>query len=320
MPDTWDYEAPAEQQPQNYAFRLLTVTLCLLCLLLTIANVSSVYVQSNFWITLGKFGSMDVGKIWDGHWPALFTSVFVHGNRTSFMSTVLHLGFNLLWLLALGRILEDTIHTALTALFFITSAMVASGVEIAISGVAPNGVSGVVYAMFGLMWAGRKQYEDWAFVATPKNMRVFVGWGLFCVVVTRLGWMQIANAAHFGGLAFGLLVGYLFVAKKQQALSALGLVGLGIVTFLSVTYMPWSVAWVEHQAFRYERTQRYADAIREYKHAMAMGADPRLVWARILQLQYVQQNEQGVVEALSELQRLGAIKVTPAQGNRQPQQ
>src|SRR5437016_11177036 len=92
--------------------------------------------------------------IWDGRYSSLFTDVFVHAGAIGGIPW--HLVFNLVYLIALGRILEETIHPALWMCFFVAAGVASSGAELALSGHNAIGVSGIIYAMFGLMWAGRQ--------------------------------------------------------------------------------------------------------------------------------------------------------------------
>src|SRR5215831_11420611 len=77
-------------------------------------------------------------------------------------------------------------------------------------------------------------------VATRGNLIVFVGWGLFCIVATALGWLAVANAAHAGGFLFGLAVGELAFRRRRPYLAGAALVLLATLTVASVTWMPWS--------------------------------------------------------------------------------
>jgi len=44
----------------------------------------------------------------------------------------------------------------------------------------------------------------------PRDMRLFLVWGVLCIVLTVMHTFAVANGAHFGGLLFGLAVGNLF--------------------------------------------------------------------------------------------------------------
>ena len=174
--------------------------------------------------------------IWSGRLWAMLTTTFVHGG-------LLHLAFNMLWLYQLGSILELSIGRFKYAAILAGAALVGSGAEIIYDGQTGVGMSGVVYALFGVMWAGRGNYPAWRTVATQSNLLYLVGWGLLCIVATALHWFSVANAAHGAGFLLGLSIGWLFFAPRRRPLWFVPLALLAIMTVLSVTYLPWSAEW-----------------------------------------------------------------------------
>ncbi len=306
MPDSFDYTTSQRRPPPHPQKPVLTWLVCLMCLVMTAASRLPALLDPRHAGDYAGYGYLPLTEIWSGGYSALFTAVFVHGSPYSWGSTLLHIGFNLLWLYALGMYLEETLHPMAWALFFLSSAVVSSGAEIALSGNAAIGASGVVYAMFGLMWAGRQRYPHWQEAATRQNLYVFVGWGLFCVLATWLDWLHVANAAHFGGLLFGLAVGWLFLARRWRVLSALILVGLLTLTVLSVTWMPWSLAWTEWKGNEAVQQRKYDAAIYWYRRSLRLGAKPAVVWQRIMLLEAQRNNPEGARQAQREwLRALG---------------
>lgn len=275
MPDSWDYSQPPSRQVQRTTQTpLLTYFLVGLCALVTLAYHTSEQMPGTLWFRIGHFGFLPPEMIWEGNYLALFTSVFLHGD-------ILHLLFNVLWLLQLGRILELTLSPLEYALFFLTATIAGSGAELAFSSQTGIGASGAVYGMFGLLWAGRGRSPLWRAVATRENLRLFIIWGVFCVFATWAGFMRIANAAHGAGFLFGLSVGWLFYAPHRRPLWVLPLAALVALTLLSVTWMPWSGEWnfwKGGQAFDHER---YAQAIRWYERSLKWGMEPEPAWENI---------------------------------------
>jgi GlpG protein len=204
----------------------------------------------------------------------------------------------------LGSWIEAELSRAVWAAFFVLAAVVSAASELAVSGQAAHGVSGVVYAMFGLMWAGRRAIPSWAEIATYKNLQVFVWWGVFCIVATLFGWLQVANAAHFGGLYFGFAFGYLFIARRRKALSAAALAALAAVSVCAVVWMPWSIRWSNWKASSLALRGDYAGAIEWHRHAIWLGDDPSAGLNRILLLELARGNPDGVRRAREELSRL----------------
>ncbi len=292
--DDWFMQAP-----------LLTVTLCALCVLVTLAS----------WLGHSTFGAVSTEEVWDGRWWGLLSAVFLHGG-------ILHLLFNMLWLYTLGVMLERTLNTAVYLLFLAAAAAVGSGCELAVSGTTGIGASGVVYAMFGLMWAGRGRFPEWGALATPQNLRLFIGWGVFCAVATHFGWMNIASGAHAGGFLFGLSVGWIFLsARPLRWLWAFPLAGLLALTVLSVTWMPWSGYWCFWKANReYDRGQ-YARAAAWSTRSAGLGVDPAdnwhnaaLAWQE-LAAQDTQRNDQIAARHDAQEAQADALKAGPDAGD-----
>jgi len=304
MPDTWDF---SKQRPDGTLSEahppIMTWALCALCVLLTVANQTSAGMAGTLWYQIGQFGFLPATAIWEGHYAALFTSVFIHGSVASLMNTVIHLGFNMLWFLRLGSLLEATMNPLSYALFFIASSVVGAGAELALAGQTGVGASGVVYAMFGLIWAGRFQVAAWRTVATRETFNFFVGWGLFCVFATWMGALRIANAAHGGGFLFGLAVGSLFVAKRNRLPSAAALLALIALTVMSVTWLPWSAAWTQWKGDRALARRQYDTAIYWYRRSIRVGANELLMWNRIAEIESLRNNPAGAEAAMKQMER-----------------
>jgi GlpG protein len=218
----------------------LTWLCCALCVVMT-AGFHLSGTSREYW------GYYPAEAIWDGRYGALITAVFVHGD-------ILHLLFNLLWLVRLGDVVERALGHLEWAVFCLAAAFIASGAELAITSNDAIGASGVVYALFGLTWGARRSVPAFALVATDDNVRFMLGWMVLTFVLTTLGLWNIASAAHAGGLLFGLAVAWLFVEKplppRRRALAAALLAGLVILAVLSVTWLPWSPRWQVWRGFR----------------------------------------------------------------------
>ena len=274
MPDTWDFSQSRRQQADPLAsVPILTYLLTALSVIIT--GASALGGQGGPLIArLGTFGLVDAEDIWNGHLWGLVTPVFLHGG-------VLHLLFDMLWLVQLGRILERTLPPAVYLGFILASAAVGSATEMLVSGTTGIGMSGVVYAMFGLMWAGRGAYPVWGAIANQGNLRYLVGWGLFCVVATYLHILNIANGAHAGGFLFGLCIGYLFFSPRRRWGWAAPLALLLTACVLACTWQPWSAEWTFWKGGKEFRRSHYAQAIGWYEASLRRGADPDAAWGNI---------------------------------------
>ncbi len=275
MPDSWDYsQKGSSQNLVSKQIPMLTTFFCAMSIVVTLAYHTREMVHSPLWVRLGSIGGLSVFEVWNGGYFSLITSVFVHAG-------IAHLLFNMLWLWRLGCLLETTISPLKYVLFFFFSALVGSSCEMAASGSSGVGMSGVVYAMFGLMWAGRSKYPEWRSVATKDNMTLFVIWGIVCLFATVTHTMNVANAAHGGGFLLGLSVGWIFVAARKRPIWAFPLIGLAAIVVLSVTWMPWSAEWCFWKGTKAFETKNYAEAISYFHKSLNRGSYTYENWLNI---------------------------------------
>jgi len=149
-----------------------------------------------------------------GEYWRLFTPVFLHYG-------LLHLTFNALWVWELGRRIEFQ-HGSLS-LLVITLAL-GIGSNLAQVWYTPGqlfgGMSGVIYGYLGYIVVWQWLLPTPAF-ALPKGIVIFMlAWLVICMAgfTELLGLGAIANAAHLGGLAMGLLAAGLTLFWRRVAL------------------------------------------------------------------------------------------------------
>ena len=280
MPDTWDFSQRRQRQADPLAqVPILTYLLVALSVVITGASMLGGSQPGSLLYAVGSFGYVGTDQIWNGLIWGLVTPIFIHGS-------ILHLLFDMLWLIQLGRILERTLPQAIYLLFIVAAGAVGSAAEILISGQPGIGMSGVVYAMFGLMWAGRGAFSSWRAIATQDNLRFLIGWGLLCVAATYLPFLRsfglnVANGAHGGGFLFGLCVGFLFYSPRRRYVWAAPLALLLTACVLACTWQPWSGNWTFWKGNREFNRKHYAQAIQWYQASLRRGEDPHANWYNI---------------------------------------
>lgn len=161
------------------------------------------------------FTSLEQGLA-EGQWWRLVSPMLLHFG-------VLHLAMNALWYWELGRRIElrqgPWALLGLTLLFSLVSNLAqhyTSGPSLF------GGLSGVLYGLLGHVWLYQWLAPSPLF-SLPKGVLVMMlVWLLICLtgVVGQLGFGQIANAAHVGGLLIGCLTGLLGGALARRKLSA----------------------------------------------------------------------------------------------------
>lgn len=159
------------------------------------------------------FEKIREGEIW-----RLFTPALLH-------SDFLHISFNMLWLLVLGRMLEDRLHPRNYLLLILIIGIVSNTCQYLMSGPNFMGLSGVICGMVGFICV-RQKFAPWEGYPLEKSTSIF----LFCFI-GALSLLQlasfyfevhnntgfspgIANTAHITGALTGALLGFLPFFKK----------------------------------------------------------------------------------------------------------
>jgi GlpG protein len=148
------------------------------------------------------------GQLW-----RLFTPVLLHFHP-------FHLLFNAFWMRDLGVPSERFLGTGHYAVFMLWSA-IASNLAQLVFGLSPNfgGLSGVVYALMGFLWA-RGYFDRNSGITLPNGWVIFfVGYMVvgFTGLLDGLLGGSIANYAHLGGFAAGVIYGYIGAALAKRS-------------------------------------------------------------------------------------------------------
>jgi membrane associated rhomboid family serine protease len=176
-------------------------------------------------------------KIWEGELWRLLSAVFPHVN-------ILHLAFNVYWTWRFGTVVETWMGSRRFAGFFVLVAVGSMAVEFLATASNAIGLSGVGYALFGLLFALRHDKEFAAVEMRPGVVQTFVIWFFLCIFLTYTHIMPVANVAHGAGAVLGWLVGQA-VLLRQRVWAVSGIVLLVLALCGATLYMPWngSYAW-----------------------------------------------------------------------------
>jgi membrane associated rhomboid family serine protease len=137
-----------------------------------------------------------------GEWWRLLTGTLMHGS-------VLHFLFNILALIALGRITETTFHRAYVPVVFVLSALAGSLASLfLLPGVTSVGASGGIMGMIGfllvLAWVHKRDFPS-------QLRRSLLMASIYTAIAGAFAYHLIDNAAHLGGFVAGGLFGLLVV-------------------------------------------------------------------------------------------------------------
>lgn len=183
----------------------------------------------------------DRWAVWDGQVWRLFLSIFPHAD-------ILHLAFNLYWTWQFGRIVEPWTGSLRFAGFVVLTAVGSSAAQF-LSESPGIGLSGVGYALFGLLYALRRDRDFAAEEMTPQIIKLFVGWFFLCIVLTYAKIYPVANVAHGVGALLGWLVGRAVLAKRPTWLLA-GLTAAVLALAGACLYMPWNADYAIRRAIK----------------------------------------------------------------------
>lgn len=132
------------------------------------------------------------GQVW-----RLITPIFLHFG-------LLHLVFNMSWMLDLGRLVEARRGSWRFGLLVLIGAVISNVAQYQISGPTFGGMSGVISALFGYVWMRGRWDESLSWTLSPNTVLFFLGWLALCLT-GLVG--PVANAAHFVGLGVGMFLG-----------------------------------------------------------------------------------------------------------------
>lgn len=118
----------------------------------------------------------------------------------------MHLIFNMMWLWYFGRQVEAQQGALRFAALVAISGVLANLAQYATGVVLFGGMSGVDYALLGYVWLYSRLRPDSGFVVPHMLMVFMMIWLVLCMTpfADFIGYGNIANEAHLGGLLTGL--------------------------------------------------------------------------------------------------------------------
>ena len=137
----------------------------------------------------------------------IITAMFLHADVT-------HLVYNMLALVMFGLVLESIIGTKRFWVLYFAGGIVA-GIVAVLFYPASLGASGAIFAVLGALAVLRPRMMVWiGYIPMPMALAAVV-WVMIDLIglITPSG---VANAAHIGGLAFGVAAGFVLRRRFGQ--------------------------------------------------------------------------------------------------------
>ncbi len=140
----------------------------------------------------------------------------------------LHLAMNVMWLLQLGALVEAMLGIVGFSLLALMLAATSTMAQWAVSGPC-IGLSGIVYGLFGVLWALDRWHPQCRGVMAKRTAEFFGAWFLICVLITWADVMPIGNAAHASGFVFGALTGWMLAGQGRRRLVRVGVLAAALL-------------------------------------------------------------------------------------------
>jgi GlpG protein len=132
------------------------------------------------------------GEVW-----RLITPIFLHGDW-------MHIVFNMMWLVQLGRFIESRFGAAKLLALILVIGVGSNLAQYLWKSPYFGGMSGVNYGLFGFLWMKGKFGRDQNWEMPQQTVQLMLMWMVLCYT-GMLG--PVANAAHTVGLLIGALLG-----------------------------------------------------------------------------------------------------------------
>lgn len=165
-------------------------------------------IGSNFITTddlvIGLYGQVNYYVIYRGWYWQLFTAMFIHAD-------IVHLFGNMFFLLVFGLRAEDLFSISEYLLVYLSSGLLGNFLTLLLTvligvNIVSVGASGAIFGLFGAcaIYVRRAIGQSILSALMYSFFLLMISWG-----------PNVNFLAHLGGLVAGLLIGYLFAAKRR---------------------------------------------------------------------------------------------------------
>lgn len=253
---------------------IVTILGCLTCIILYIGINSENQIDS--WEIYKKWGAPWIIDIFNGSYWGLITSAFLH-------IEIWHIIFNLYWFWILGRKIESETNSLVFLGIVISTALVSSLTQMSFTDSTGIGLSGVAYGLFGFIYIKSKSCLGYKAFLSTKIIMLFFGWLILCIILTHLKKWDIGNAAHIGGLLFGITLGY---ASRFKWITQL-LIVLFLISFSAFIALnsSLSISYLNYSAYKLHEEQQVDKAYEIYSKVLSRDPDNEFATINLKQLE-----------------------------------
>ncbi len=275
-------ETAIDQLPATYK-----PWLTIICSLVSIVLFIGINLERPFdnWEIYAKWGAPSPMEIFNGSYWGLITSNFLH-------TEIWHIAFNLYWLVFFGKKIEFESNKLFYGCLIVTSAYISSVAQLAFSDSTGIGLSGIGYALFGFIYIKSKTDEAYKNYLDKRTINLFMAWLVLCIVLTQTNIWTVGNAAHIGGLLWGMTVG--FIPRFNKGIQwTIGIAFILISTSM-ISWSPFSTSYLSYQAYELHKAQKINMAIDLYKRILKRDADNEFAIENLKQLEIYKLSEKAL--------------------------
>ncbi|MBI5761667.1 MAG: rhomboid family intramembrane serine protease [Planctomycetales bacterium] len=215
-------------------------------------------------------GGVGMHTLWRGDVWRIPVSAFHHSGG------LVHLAMNCLAAWHLGRLLEFRLGFGRFAAFLVGAVMIPMLAAVLVDSPA-FGFSGAVYAMFGVLWAGRRRDEFCATYITDSVVKNYVSWLFICIVLTYSNVLLISNSAHFSGVVYGYAFGMVMLADWRTVRWARWVFWFAHLAVFPTVWLVAHPIWNgNYYWFLADEVHDQNDELREQYWRRAVELDPHL--------------------------------------------
>jgi membrane associated rhomboid family serine protease len=274
-------------QISDNTFKKYFPTVTVICCLASIILFVGINFEGDLdnWAVYKKWGGPSMTDIFSGDYWGLITSNFLHVE-------IWHIAFNLYWLWKFGKKIEFETNKLFYALLIFSSGLVSSLAQLAFSETTGIGLSGIGYALFGYLYVQSKTTIEYKNYLEKSTIKLFIFWLVLCVVLTMTGAWAVGNAAHIGGLLWGVMLAFLCrYTRYVQWVAGFSFV---ILLVILIFYNPFSTSYLSFQAYDLHKKQRVNEAIEVYKKILKRDPENQFAKVNLKQLDLQQLQEKAL--------------------------
>jgi membrane associated rhomboid family serine protease len=196
-----------------------------------------------------------------------------------------HLAFNVYWTATFGVAIESVFGLMATAGLYLLFAIASSLPQVVLGG-GGIGLSGIGYAMFGLLWTLNRHDSRFRGCLDARTTVMFVGWFFVCIALTATDTMPIGNWAHGAGAVVGAATGWA-VADTSKSVIARAIPLFAVLSALTLSCTALRPILASHEARahslaregdRLNRAEEYASAEKVLEQVVEMDEDDWRSW------------------------------------------